>query len=100
MVLASYSAPSNDLGEDHLYWRHSKNAQGNVGDQGRQLAPPWKLVCERFKVFIWLLVHNRLMTNERRTKRHLVNGPCCHDCPAVVELTLHVLRNCHEAREV
>lgn len=106
--LASYSAPSNDLGEDHMYWRHSKNGENRrimlkvtwAIKVRRQLAPPWKLVCVRVKIFIWLLVHNRLMTNERRNKRHMVNDPCCHHCPAVVELTMHVLRNCHDAREV
>ncbi|MCI57949.1 putative non-LTR retroelement reverse transcriptase, partial [Trifolium medium] len=50
-------------------------------------------VAERVRVFVWLLKHNRLMTNARKHKMGLGSAACwwCNDTD---ETALHVLRDC------
>jgi len=48
---------------------------------------------ERIRSFLWLVVHNRAMTNEIRYKRHMSGSPNCHCGSGDVETILHVLRD-------
>ncbi|KAJ7981919.1 Ribonuclease H protein [Quillaja saponaria] len=59
----------------------------------------WNLVWkwpgpQRIKTFLWLLVHNRIMTNEERARRGCAQTPSCGRCPAQNESILHCLRDC------
>jgi hypothetical protein len=49
--------------------------------------------AERVRAFVWILKHNRLMTNARKNKMGLGSAACwwCND---TVETTLHDLRDC------
>ncbi|KAK2394949.1 hypothetical protein QL285_056723 [Trifolium repens] len=54
----------------------------------------WKLhVTERVRCFIWLLLHDRLLTNHRKSMMGISHGMCCY-CGNIVETSLHVLRDC------
>jgi hypothetical protein len=60
----------------------------------------WKLkVPERIRSFIWLVRHDRLITNYRKSKMHIVEPWCTH-CVDIIEDTLHVLRDCPLAKSV
>jgi ribonuclease HI len=60
----------------------------------------WKLnVPERVRSFMWLVRHDRLITNYRKNKMH-IGDPWCNHCVDVVEDTLHVLRDCPLAKSV
>jgi ribonuclease HI len=54
----------------------------------------WKLrVPERVRCFIWLLLHDRLLTNHRKNRMGIGHAMCSY-CVNVVETNLHVLRDC------
>jgi ribonuclease HI len=60
----------------------------------------WKLnVPERVRQFIWIVKHDRLLTNSRKSKMNLGHSMCyyCHD---IVETTLHALRDCPLAKRI
>ncbi|CAN1189170.1 Putative ribonuclease H protein At1g65750, partial [Linum perenne] len=44
--------------------------------------------------FLWLVAHNRLLTNSERRRRHLAEIGSCQVCPGQEESILHVLRDC------
>jgi hypothetical protein len=58
----------------------------------------WRLkVPERVKSFVWLVKHDRLLTNDRK---HIMGlgSDRCEFCRDTVETTLHVLRDCKLVR--
>jgi ribonuclease HI len=60
----------------------------------------WRLgIPERARAFIWMLVHNRLLTNSRKSKMGLCHAMCVH-CGNKEETALHVMRDCPIAKEV
>ncbi|CAN1174693.1 Putative ribonuclease H protein At1g65750, partial [Linum perenne] len=64
----------------------------------------WKCVWKwqgpnRIKHFLWLVAHNRLLTNSERNRRHMTTEDCCRLCPNSTEDSLHVLRDCRSARD-
>lgn len=60
----------------------------------------WKLlVPERVRSFLWLVQHERLLTNLRKSRMGLGSQFCNH-CNAVSECILHVLRDCPHAKTV
>lgn len=55
----------------------------------------WQLPSsEKIKHFIWLIVHNRLLTNLSRFSRHMGITPLCQQCGTEEESVLHLLRDC------
>jgi hypothetical protein len=55
----------------------------------------WKLnVPERVRSFMWLLRHDRLLTNFNKSKMGLGHAMCSH-CRDIEETSLHVFRDCH-----
>lgn len=64
----------------------------------------WKIVWEipipeRVYAFIWIVVHNCLLTNKRKSKMVLGTNLCSH-CNEVVEDELQVLRDCPLAMSI
>lgn len=53
---------------------------------------------QRCKVFLWLALHNKLLTNTNREKRGLTNDPLCPVCELEYEDVDHVIRRCPEAQ--
>lgn len=61
----------------------------------------WRLkVQERIKVFLWLLAHEKVLTNLSRVRRNLSQSACCDRCPAAVEDAMHAVRDCPASKEV
>ncbi|PNX79213.1 RNA-directed DNA polymerase (reverse transcriptase) [Trifolium pratense] len=60
----------------------------------------WKLKApERVRTFIWLVMHNKLLTNSLKSVTGLSHAMCSY-CRVVEETTLHVLRDCTLAKEI
>ncbi|KAJ8436976.1 hypothetical protein Cgig2_012263 [Carnegiea gigantea] len=58
----------------------------------------WKLkVPLRVSMFVWLPLHNKLMTNVNRARRHLTLDTRCTACGFEVEDLDHILRKCPQA---
>ncbi|CAN1122461.1 Putative ribonuclease H protein At1g65750 [Linum perenne] len=44
----------------------------------------------RVRHFLWLIAHEKVLTNSERCRRHLTDDSRCHRCPNSVEDVLHV----------
>lgn len=77
-VKSAYGALKNEMEQPDQVW-------GRI----------WKMqIPERCKMFIWLAIHKRLLTNVSRCKRGLATEPRCTICNRESETLLHVLRDC------
>ncbi|CAN1342707.1 Putative ribonuclease H protein At1g65750, partial [Linum perenne] len=70
--------------------------------EGRRRDVDWELVWRwkgpnRIKHFLWLVAHDRLLTNEERRKRTWTEDGSCSRCGHPQETVLHVLRDCSAA---
>lgn len=54
---------------------------------------------KRVQVFMWIAMHDRLLTSERRS-RILGGSPYCYRCAGIQESLMHVLRDCEFARSL
>jgi len=62
---------------------------------GAMFGKVWRvLVPERVRVFLWLVVHQVIMTNTERQRRHLCDTAICQVCKSGDETILHILRDC------
>ena len=99
--------------EDRVYWSASSTGAFSLKSAISLLKPPvhtgrappwvtlWKVrASQRVKVFTWLVLHGRLMTNLNRFKRGLTHNPNCSICEQAQEDVEHVLRLCPEARHI
>lgn len=57
-------------------------------------------VQQRIKVFVWLVAHNKVLTNYNRWKRRMTQLAGCARCTCEKEDTLHMVRDCVASREV
>ncbi|KAL4366467.1 hypothetical protein GQ457_05G028510 [Hibiscus cannabinus] len=61
----------------------------------------WKLkVPYRVRTFAWIALHERLLTNVERVRRHMNTSEHCEICGSSREDIDHVLRQCTAAKEV
>lgn len=75
---------------------------GGVGIEtdGEVWKKVWKVdVPERVRSFLWIMIHDRLLTNKRKNTMGLRDSSCEH-CGNVVESSLHVMRDCPLAKEM
>ncbi|KAE8655645.1 hypothetical protein F3Y22_tig00117021pilonHSYRG00092 [Hibiscus syriacus] len=103
--------PRDDLGEDLPMWRWHQSGKCTVKtafsvlnrsnwDTENKL---WNLAWEfdgwqRIRQFLWLILHNRLMTNVERTRRGLTMDSTCPTSREGDETISHVLWECPKAR--
>lgn len=61
----------------------------------------WKLkALQRVRTFVWLLVHNSILTNAAKWRWGLAEGPKCHVCGASKDDNIHTIHDCPVATEV
>lgn len=61
----------------------------------------WKLrLPQRIKMFLWLILHSKVLTNAERFRRPMSPNAGCALCLGDVEDLEHILRNCPKAKEV
>lgn len=65
----------------------------------------WKVIWglkvpNRMRMFLWLVIHEKLMCNVERMKRGFAMVAECNVCPVVLEDVEHILRHCSEASQV
>jgi len=61
----------------------------------------WKLKApQRLKMFAWLILQDRLMTNWNISRRGLTDNPLCTVCDSAYEDIDHVLRMCPKAKDI
>ncbi|CAN1730820.1 Putative ribonuclease H protein At1g65750 [Linum perenne] len=105
--------PRNNIGQDSFIWGLEPNGKFTVRSAYQLLTdsssvlmdPIWNRIWRwngpnKIKHFLWLATHNRLLTNEERSRRHLTNQVACSRCSLQTESLSHVLLDCHFALQV
>lgn len=61
----------------------------------------WSMrVQQRVKLFVWLLLHDGILTNSKRWKRNMASSAKCVRCGGVNEDATHAVRDCLHSREI
>ncbi|CAN1860132.1 Putative ribonuclease H protein At1g65750 [Linum perenne] len=113
--IAGMIPPKENLGADTPVWglegvgRYSVKSgyllltdmRDGIGTTGSK----WKSIWDwpgpnKIRHFMWLVAHNRLLTNKERKRRHLTDNDTCSCCGTMVETIDHILRSCPIANEV
>ncbi|CAN1123467.1 Putative ribonuclease H protein At1g65750 [Linum perenne] len=107
LQVAGMSPPIAGAGEDRITWGLERDGRFSIRSayllitekESAALDPIWRLIWrwkgpQRIRQFLWLVAHNRLLTNSERHRRHLAEFGSCQVCPGHEESVLHVLRDC------
>lgn len=110
--IVSHELVEDEEAIDEIYWNGSpsggftissalniiRNVEETEDDQSKKWALIWKApVPQRVRLFMWLLIQDRLMTNGNRFIRTLTDDPRCKICDAVEETSEHIVRGCPAA---
>lgn len=113
MLLASKIIMPEAMERDSFKWMEDKGGICTVssaydvfvGRSREEVWGGWSLVWRlrvqsRIKIFLWLMIHEGLMTNKSRWRRGIAQSPICSHCGEAQEDSLHAIRDCRYAREV
>ncbi|CAN1165565.1 Putative ribonuclease H protein At1g65750 [Linum perenne] len=105
--------PTANSGEDELIWGPDPKGSFTLKSAYEiraainhlAISDPWRTVWNwqgpnRIRFFLWLVAHNRLLTNAERRRRHLCATESCSRCSSASEDAIHVLRDCKFARDL
>ncbi|CAN1777551.1 Putative ribonuclease H protein At1g65750 [Linum perenne] len=105
--------PNSGRGEDSWVWSGESNGRFSIRSAYDLIVKPsnpnldahWDLVWKwkgpaRIKHFLWLVMHDRLLTNLERKRRHLSTDSRCSKCGNPEESVTHILRECPAAVQV
>ncbi|KAJ8438829.1 hypothetical protein Cgig2_023021 [Carnegiea gigantea] len=108
--IESQSIVPEEDNEDKLFWNGTTHGGFSIkstlkiirNDQEPTQRRLWELVwslpeAHRIRVFIWLVVHDKVMTNVNRVSRHIAEDPSYKVCEAKEEDLVHILRDCPPA---
>ncbi|KAK9003200.1 hypothetical protein V6N11_060766 [Hibiscus sabdariffa] len=99
--------PDFTTGLDRCIWEPDKHGEFSIKSTYTELSKNtwdakdrrWDLIW-RFKIpehihyFIWIVMRDRLLTNESGYHMNHTDDPSCHLCGAFTESALHILRDC------
>ncbi|KAK5834216.1 hypothetical protein PVK06_018090 [Gossypium arboreum] len=107
LSISAYKPPSVHDPVDSIGWVHDKKGVFSVKSAyatncGMELSKSdgiwhqiWHiLVPQKLRVFIWLALLDRILTNENRVRRQLTTDASCMICGSSLENIDHVLRFC------
>lgn len=77
---------------------HLSNEKEDSVNEGWMMV--WMLnVPERVRTFMWLLKHDRLLTNLSKSRKGM-GSAMCNLCGSSCKTTMHALRDCASARKM
>ncbi|CAN1764635.1 Putative ribonuclease H protein At1g65750 [Linum perenne] len=113
MHVVGMSPPIGSLGSDSLVWGLEANGRFSVRSAYLMITENisknsdalWGRIWRwngpsKIKHFLWLVTHNRLLTNEERSRRHLTNQVLCPRCSLSTESISHVIYDYNFALQV
>ncbi|KAE8681332.1 hypothetical protein F3Y22_tig00111330pilonHSYRG00176 [Hibiscus syriacus] len=105
--------PTSNSSTDRCYWNHETNGHFSVKAAYNLISTPawlsisnnlnliWKHQApEQINYFLWLCLHDKLLCNVNRWKRHLTKDPICEIWGGCDESSLHILRYCNETQSL
>ncbi|CAL1367787.1 unnamed protein product [Linum trigynum] len=105
--IAGLETPDPELGEDRTIWGVEKDGRFRLrsayelveGSTEGRTEEHWRDLWRwdgpnRVKLFLWLVSHNRLLTNAERKKRQMAQDGSCTHCTDEEETMEHILRRC------
>ncbi|CAN1139782.1 Putative ribonuclease H protein At1g65750 [Linum perenne] len=110
-MIAGMSPPAASQGEDQWIWGLSKDGKFTIksaylllqnASSGQDM---WNSIWQwkgpnRVRLFLWLAIQDKLLTNSQRQRRHLSSDATCSTCQDPNEDVSHVIRDCKFALEV
>lgn len=92
---------------DTIAWAGNANGQFSIGSTSSLLMnystrspnPLWNTIWrleapERVRTFIWLVGHNKILSNKLSASRGIMDDASCKVCGALLESLLHIIRDC------
>ncbi|KAJ8432968.1 hypothetical protein Cgig2_032800 [Carnegiea gigantea] len=111
-AIASFVLIRDKVGDD-LGWMETPSGKFSIksalallrNEQNMISNPMWRWVWhfkvpQHIKLFTWLLLHDKLLTNVTRARRHLTTDPSYRECGSSSEDSEHIIRFCPKARDV
>lgn len=111
--LAAININTNSNECDEISWKHSSSGCFSTKSAFNMISleptvpsdlminSKWKLkVPMRIQFFIWLASQSRILTNEERKRRHIIDYDTCGLCNVAAETTLHILRDCQYSQDI
>ncbi|KAF7834787.1 putative ribonuclease H protein At1g65750 family [Senna tora] len=111
--IAGIQAPNEHAGEDMIFWGLTNDGNFSVksayhaiaGFRHENVGSHWKFiwkwpVIQRVRSFLWLVAHERDITNLYRFNCNLSNSSLCPRCCNQVEDVLHAIRDCPEIKKL
>lgn len=105
--LAAFMIHNISNEKDEIVWSKSSSGKFTTKSAFLMLSPVeinseylllkgiWKLqIRHRIQAFAWLVLQNKILTNEERHRSHLIDYTNCVFCPSASETTIHTLRDC------
>lgn len=93
LKIAGIKPPNPTGNSDRIAWGPSKNVPFYIstayelieGENWGQRSREWEIVWkwqgpQRVRSFLWLVLHNILLTNEQRKRRHMTDVSTCPRC--------------------
>ncbi|CAN1833322.1 Putative ribonuclease H protein At1g65750 [Linum perenne] len=112
-LVLGMSPPRPDSGDDGWVWGSEPDGKFTIKSAYRiaytrpahTACAPWKECWNwrgpnRIRLFLWLAVQEKLLTNKERCRRNMATSDSCELCHLSPESIVHVLRDCNFAREV
>ena len=109
-LLTAHYGPVNELGPNTFAQKFNSNGEFSIQSMYKLThiasldshIKHWKDIWKwrgpgRIHLFIWQCQANGLLTNCKRNRRGL-GSPYCSRCPSHIEDTIHVLRDCQQAK--
>lgn len=105
--------PHCSKGPDRIAWSHTSSGAFTVKSAYKVLNEgawnskdeKWKIVWkypgpQRIRIFLWIVLQGRFLSNVERVRRGLSDDPSCHICGHISEDVLYILHDCPAVRDV
>lgn len=103
--IVALTPPSDRSGPNRLAWKWTSQSAFSTMEAFKQLCSsttvnvgPWKVIwkaCvpQRVQVFLWLLWHDKLLTNSVKRRRHMADDEFCLLCYSEMKTRFHMIRD-------
>nr|GMD14566.1 uncharacterized protein LOC109169412 [Ipomoea batatas] len=89
----------------HAQFSTARAYDATVGEGEHCDDKDWKLIWKqkvpnKIYTFLWLLKHDRLMTNVERCRKRFIDDEACSTCQGLYEDRNHIFRHCRAVEEI